>query len=174
MQYPMVRSFLAPLAAAALLSACGGGITIIDDGDFENPFSSGRTGSMAVSSPQDTRFSGVYASDDVLLTEVVRVPAAGDRPEVCAFRFADLRLGNFAVLDGTIRYKPDSTEVVSSFIAINGLQYRLDNSAAVTVRHDTLRIRFDSATLAVPASPTETITVTGFVPIRAQNLPAGC
>jgi hypothetical protein len=63
---------------------------------------------------------------------------------------------------------------VTSFMAINGLEYRLDNSAAVVVNKDAHRIRFVNATLAAPGNPAETITVNGFVPYRMENLPAGC
>ena len=173
MLYPMVRTFLAPLAAATLLTACGGGFVFIDD-DFEHPLSSGRSGTVDVVSPQDTRFSGTYATDDVLLTRTLRfAPRRG--PATCRFRFGGLQLeGRNAFLSGEIRYRVNSSEVVTSFLAINGLEYRLDDSAAVVVNKATNRIRFQAATLANARNPTETITVTGGVPYRAGNLPAGC
>jgi hypothetical protein len=177
MHYPMVRTFLAPLAAAALLSACGGGISvdIVDDGGFEDSFSSGRTGTVTVASPQDERFSGTYTTDDVLLTRVIRVRAVGDLPVTCRFQFAGLKLVDRpAYMDGEIRYRPDSNVVVSSFVAINGLEYRLSDSPAVTVNHDAFRVRFTDATLSVPRNTTETITMTGFIPYRANDLPPGC
>jgi hypothetical protein len=175
MQYPMVRTFLAPLAAASLLVACGGGAVVLIDGEFEDSFSSGRTGTVEVVSPQDTRFSGTYTTNDVLLTGTYRFAAAGTVPATCRFQFADLKLdGRSAFLDGEIRYRVNSTEVETSFLAINGLEYRLDNSAAVVVNKDAHRIRFQNATLANARNPTETITVTGFVPYRGGNLPAGC
>jgi hypothetical protein len=59
-------------------------------------------------------------------------------------------------------------------LAINGLEYRLDDSAAVFVNKDLNRIRFRNATLANARNPSETITVTGFVPYRQQDIPAGC
>lgn len=175
MQYPMVRTFLAPLAAATLLAACGGGVVFIDDDFFEDSFSSGRTGTVDVVSPQDTRFSGTYSTNDVLLTRTYRFAPAGAIPPTCRFRFADLKMaGRNAYLNGEIRYRVNSTEVVTSFLAINGLQYRLDDSTALVVNKDLHRIRFQNATLANARNPTETITVTGFVPYRTENLPRGC
>lgn len=174
MQYPMVRTFLAPLAAATLLAACGGGVVFIDD-DFEDSFSSGRTGSVDVVSPQAPRFSGTYSTSDVLLTRTYRFAPVGAIPPTCRFRFADLKLeGRDAYLSGEIRYRVNSTEVVTSFLAINGLEYRLDDSAAVVVNHDLHRIRFQGATLETKGTPTETITVTGFIPYRMEDLPRGC
>lgn len=176
MPYPMVRTFLAPLAAATVLAACGGGaVVIIDDEFFENSYSSGRVGTVDVVSPQDTRFSGTYATNDVLLTRTYRFAPAGTVPATCRFRFADLKQdGRNAFLNGEIRYRVNSTEVVTSFLAINGLEYRLDDSPAVVVNKTAHRIRFTAATLANARNPTETITVTGSVPYRAENLPAGC
>lgn len=175
MQFPMVRTFLAPLAAAALLAGCGGGGVIIIDDDFEDSFSSGRAGTVDVVSPQDTRFSGTYSNSDVLLTRTYRFAPAGTIPATCRFRFGDLKLeGRNAFLSGEIRYRVNSTEVVTSILDINGLQYRLDDSAAVVVNKNTHRIRFEAATLATEGNPTETITVTGFIPYRIENRPAGC
>ena len=174
MQYPMVRSFLAPLAAAALLAACGGGVVFIDD-DFEDPFASGRAATLDVVSPQDTRFSGTYATSDTRLTRTLRFAPAGTVPATCRFLFAGLQLqGRNAFLDGEIRYRVNSTEVVTTFMAINGLEYRLDDSNAVVVNKTLDRIRFENATLANARNPTETITVTGFVPYRQANIPPGC
>jgi hypothetical protein len=175
MQYPMVRTFLAPLAAATLLVACGGGVVFVDDDFFEDPFASGRTATLDVVSPQDTRFSGTYTTDDTSLTRTRRFAPVGTLPATCRFLFAGLKLeGRNAFLDGEVRYRVNSTEVVTTFMAINGLQYRLDDSAAVVVNKDTDRIRFQNATLANARNPAETITVTGFVPYRQQDIPAGC
>ncbi|MEJ5991569.1 hypothetical protein WG902_16310 [Ramlibacter sp. PS3R-8] len=178
MLYPMVRSFLVPLAAATLLAACGGGevaIFIEDDFGNENSYSSGRVGTVDVVSPQDTRFSGTYTTNDVQLTGTYRFAPAGTIPATCRFRFAGLQLdGRNAFLDGEIRYRVNSTEVVTSFLAINGLAYRLDDSAAVVVNKDLSRIRFQNATLSSRGNPAETITVTGFIPYRSDNLPNGC
>jgi hypothetical protein len=128
-----------------------------------------------VVSPQDTRFSGRYSTDDTLLTNTVRFGPAATIPATCRFRFAGLQLGTRnAFLDGEIRYRVNSTEVVTSLLAINGLEYRLDDSAAVSVNKDLNRIRFRNATLANARNPAETITVTGFVPYRQQDIPAGC
>lgn len=176
MLYPMVRTFLAPLAAATVLAACGGGaVVIIDDDFFEDSYSSGRVGTVDVVSPQDTRFSGTYTTNDVLLTRTYRFGAAGTVPATCRFRFADLKLdGRNAFINGEIRYRVNSTEVETSILAINGLEYRLDDSTAVVVNKDAHRIRFQGATLSTVRTPIETITVTGFVPYRPDNLPAGC
>lgn len=175
MLYPMVRTFLAPLAAATVLAACGGGVVFIDDDFFEDPFASGRTATLDVVSPQDTRFSGTYTTDDTRLTQVRRFEPAGTVPATCRFLFDGLKLqGRNAFIDGEIRYRVNSTEVESTFMSINGLSYRLDDSAAVVVNKNTDRIRFQNATLANARNPTETITVTGFIPYRVENLPAGC
>lgn len=175
MHYPMVRTFLAPLAAATLLVACGGGAVFVIDDDFEDSYSSGRAGSLDVVSPQAPRLSGTYSTDDVLLTRTYRFgPTAAD-PATCRFRFADLKLeGRSAYINGEIRYQVDSTEVERSVLAINGLEYRLDDSAAVVVNKNTHRIRFEAATLSTEGTPAETITVTGFIPYRSDTLPAGC
>ena len=175
MQHPMVRNLLAPLAAAVLLAACGGGGVVFIDDDFDDPSSSGRSGSVAVVSPQDTRFSGTYSSDDVRLSETYRFPATTAMPATCRFRFADLRLeGGNAVMNGEIRYRVNSTEVERSALSINGLEYRLFDSGAVVVNKDANRIRFNGATLSTDATPAETITVTGSIPYRGDNLPSGC
>lgn len=175
MQHPMVRTFLAPLAAATLLAACGGGVVFIDDDFFEDPYASGRVATLEVVSPQDTRFSGTYATDDTRLTRIVRFAPAGTVPATCRFLFDGLQLdGRNAFLSGEIRYRVNSTEVVTSILSINGLSYRLDDSAAVVVNKTLDRVRFENATLANARNPTETITVTGFVPYRQNDIPAGC
>ena len=175
MHYPMVHTLLAPLAAAVLLAACGGGAVVVIDEDFEDSFSSGRTGTVDVVSPQDTRFSGTYSTNDVLLTRTYRFAPVATIPATCRFRFADLKLeGRNAYINGEIRYRVNSTEVVTSILAINGLEYRLNDSAAVVVNKNTHRIRFEAATLSTEGNPTETITVTGFIPYRAGDRPIGC
>ena len=177
MQYPMVRTFLAPLAAATLLAACGGGgVVFIDDDFFDAPYSSGRIGSVDVVSPQAPRLSGTYATNDVLLTRTYRFAPTATRPATCGFQFWNLRLeGRTAVeLRGVIYYRVNSTEVETSILDINGLEYRLNDSAAVFVNKATNRIRFEAATLETRGNPAETITVTGFIPYRTDNLPVGC
>lgn len=175
MQYPMVRTFLAPLAAAALLAACGGGVVFIDDDFFEDPYASGRVATLDVVSPQDTRFSGTYGTDDTRLTRTVRFGPTGTVPATCRFLFDGLQLqGRNAFLSGEIRYRVNSTEVVTTIMSINGLSYRLDDSAAVVVNKTLDRVRFENATLANARNPAETITVTGFVPYRQTDIPTGC
>ena len=126
-------------------------------------------------SPQDTRFSGTYSTDNVRLTHTYRFPATTAMPATCRFRFEGLKLdGRNAFINGEIRYRVNSTEVERSALSINGLEYRLHDSAAVVVNKDANRIRFNAATLSTEATPAETITVTGFIPYRAEDLPVGC
>lgn len=160
------------LAAAVLLSACGGGgDPFYED---EDPSPSSRSGSVAVSSASDVALNGVYASTTVALNEVEKVNPIGGNPETCRFRFDGLRqVGTDRLLNGDIRYIPGTDEVRLTFIGIGGADYALEGTAGASVDRAGNEIDFAGAVLRASNGSGRTVTLTGSVPMR-EGRPEGC
>jgi hypothetical protein len=178
--HAMVRSLFAPALVAGLLAACGGGVSISfgfdDDDDFFDRFDtrpSGRSGSLTVSAATDVRFNGVYSNADVWLSDVLRFSAR--LPETCRFRFARLdQAGTTRSMEGEIRYLAGSGEMRTTFVAIDGVEFRHDGTAAAATDLANNRITYSGAVLNSTQVAGQQITLTGTVPIRGETRPAGC
>lgn len=172
------------LACVALLAACGGGsvsIRIGDDDDehldefaFHPLRSSSKPARVTVAST-DARFHGAYFSNDLRLTDVLRFFRTGSDPETCRYRFAGLQQESGQhVMDGEIRYLPDSNQVRRTVVVINTIEFRLDPTAGVTVDRTNRQVVYNGATLASTQGLGTTVTLTGAIPMRTQTFPEGC
>jgi hypothetical protein len=161
---------LAVLSFAALLSACGGG------GDFQNePHPSGRSGALAVSGAGDAVLNGLYAAADVQLNDVVKFNPIGGDPETCRTHFSGLvQTPGGRMMDGDIRYLPGTNLLRVTFVSINTIEFKMDNSTGGAVDRGNNVITFAGAVLTSTQGSGQTITLTGSVPIRAENKPEGC
>lgn len=164
-----------PVAALALfLTACGGGD---GGGDFQNePRASTRPASATVAGSTDTALNGAYATNDVFLNDVVKVNPIGGDPETCRIRFANLPKTGApqTVMDGDIRYIPGTTETRVTVVSINTIQFRLVGTAGTLVNRANNTITYTNAVLQSPDVPGRSITLSGTIPIRAENKPEGC
>ncbi|HET8747529.1 MAG TPA: hypothetical protein VFM98_18155 [Ramlibacter sp.] len=175
-----VRSFLPPLLAAGLLSACGGGVSfsfVDDDGDdfFDLPFRSGRPAFATVSAASDARLDGRYASDDARLTHVFRFRARGSTPETCRFQFEGLRQpATDAFMSGEIQYLPGTDNLFASFFVVEGREFRVDGNNGVRLDRASNSIVYQGAVLASTQGTGQTITLDGSIPMRNEDKPSGC
>ena len=158
-------------SALALLSACGGG-----GGDFENdPRSSGRSGTLTVSAAGDAALNGAYTSSDVQLNDVEKFNPVGGDPETCRSHFSGLvQTPGGRVMDGEIRYLPGTNLLHVTFVSINTVEFRLQGSTGATVDRAANVVTYTGAVLTSTQGTGHTITLSGTVPIRAENKPEGC
>jgi hypothetical protein len=170
----VMRSTFTPIAVlslVALLSACGGG-----GGDFRNePRASARNGALTVSAGGDANLNGLYTSSDVQLNDVEKFNPIGGEPETCRTHFAALvQTPGGRVMDGELRYLPGTSLLRSTFISINTIEFKMDNSTGASVDRGNNVINFAGAVLTSTQGSGQSITLTGSVPIRAENKPEGC
>lgn len=176
--HSVVRSLLAPALCAALLTACGGGISFsFGDGDDDfadlDPFPSGRSATLTVSQASLPPLEGSYGSTNVMLSDVLLFFATSRDPQTCRFRFDGLlQSPGDRRMDGEVRYLPGTSQLRTTFVFIDGIEYRLDGSAGASVDRDTGRVRYDAAVLRSPGS-TQQVTLTGSLPLRGSR-PSGC
>jgi len=177
----LVRPFLVCLLAASLLAGCGGGVSIgfFDDGDgddfFDGTFRSGRPGFATVSAATEPLLNGTYSSDDTRLSHVFRFRARGDAPETCRLQFDGLRHPDTgAFLFGEIQYLPDSNNLRATFIVIEGREFRVDGNSGATLDRASNSVVYNGAVLASAQGTGRTITLTGSIPMRNEDKPAGC
>lgn len=158
------------LATAVLLSACGGG------GDFENdPRSSGRPASVAITAAGDTQLNGTYTTTDLQLNDVVKFNPVGGDPETCRFHFSSLpQLGTGRLMDGDLRFLPGTNALRVSFISVAAIEFRLDGTANAVVDRVNNVVTFNNAVLTSTQGTGRTITLTGTIPYRGENKPEGC
>lgn len=166
-----LHTTLSALAVAALLSACGGG-----GGDFENePRSSSKTATVTVAAATEPALNGGYSTADVFLNDVVKVNPIGGDPETCRQRFSGLRqAGSTRVMDGDIRYIPGSAVLRSTFVSIDSIEFRLEGTTGGTVDRANNVVTYAGAVLTSTQGTGRTISLTGTVPLRAENKPEGC
>lgn len=153
-----------------LLTACGGG------GDFKNePRASTRPASATVANSVDTSLNGAYAASDVFLNDVEKPPLI-NQPEECRIRFANLpKTGNpQLVMDGDIRYKPGTTELVVAFMSISTIEFSTNGPAGAIVDRANNQINFTNAVFTSTQGTGRTVVLSGTIPIRAENKPQGC
>jgi hypothetical protein len=176
--HSVVRSLLAPALCAVLLAACGGGISLsFGDGDDDfgelDPYPSGRSATLTVSDASHPPLDGTYSSANVMLGDVLRFFATSRDPETCRFRFDDLRQSpGVARMEGEIRYLPGTSTLRTTFLFIDGAEYRLDGSAGASVDRDAGRVRYTGAVLQARDS-LQQLTLDGTVPMRGAR-PSGC
>lgn len=176
------RPLLPALASVVLLAACGGGVGV-GIGDFEDdpfsffrgPVSSTQPGSMTVTEATNIAFNGTYAASNVRLTDVIGFQATASDPATCRYRFHGLQLaGRERVMDGEIRYLPDTSTLRTAILAIDTNEYRVDGSTGVTVDRAGNTVTFNGVRLASTQGFGQAITVSGTVPILDAARPAGC
>lgn len=166
-------SLLALTLCTALLSACGGG----DEGaivEERDPEPSGEPATLTVASADDAALNGVYSTTNINTNNVTKVNPIGADPETCRFKFDGPRqAGTNRVMGGDIRYIPGTNNLQVAFIAINGIEFRLDGSAGAQVDRPNDEIDFAGAVLTSTQGTGDTITLSGSVPMR-PNRPEGC
>lgn len=166
------------LAAAVLLSACGGAVSISlvffdDDAGDLGLRRSGRAASLAVSGAADARIDGNYTTDDTLLSEVQRFLPPGE-PSTCRFRFAGLlQAGGPRDLEGEVRYFPDRNELRGTFVAIDGLQFRMDGGVGVVLDRVANTVNYQGAVLPATAGDPGQVRLTGAIPLPTVRA-SGC
>lgn len=172
-------SIVPGLALAALLSACGGGVSFgdfHDDGDeLRNvPYESNMPGEMTVARAVDVSLNATYRSSGVLLNNVWRFFATGSHPETCRFRFGGLQHPTRnQVLSGEIWYLPKGSAVELATVSINGQEFDVQDTRAVTADPANNRVVFQDAQ-ARSTQSVETITLNGTIPIRPGTRDPGC
>lgn len=174
MNKPSLRVVLPVTALALLLSACGGGG---DGGDFENePRGSLRAASVTVANSVDASLNGGYATSDVFLNDIVKVNPIGGEPETCRMRFANLpKTGNpQLIMDGEIRYKPGTTETTVTTVSISTIEFRLVGPAGANVNRANNVVTYTNAVFESTQGTGRTLTLSGTIPLRAENKPEGC
>jgi hypothetical protein len=161
------------LSLAVLLAACGGD----DEGvivDERDPSSSGRAASVTVPAASNAVLIGTYATTDIFLNNVTKVNPIGGDPETCRFRFDRLTQQVGARnMNGDIRYIPGSTEVRTTFVAIDTVEFRLQGTTGASVDRANNRIVYTNAVLTSTQGTGQTITLSGAIPML-PNRPEGC
>lgn len=175
-----LRLLACSVASAMLLSACGGGSIFIGDFDddddlfFEAPLNSGRSATMTVSGATESQLNGSYSSSDARVSSVLRFSGS---PETCRFLFAGLLQQGVAasrIMDGEIRYVAGTNELATSFIMIDAREFRADGPAGATVDRGSNRVTYGSVVFRSTQNTSQTITVTGSIPLRDESRPSGC
>lgn len=172
-----IHHTLAAVALAAL-SACGGAISIQigdDDDDFhEDPHPSGLAASVAVTGATEAALDGAYASDNVWLGSVAR--SSGGSPSTCRFAFSGLRQqsGGGRLMDGEIRYLAGTSDVDATRVVINGFEFRADATAGATADRGAGEVRYAGVVLRSTQAGGQALTLTGTIPMRREDRPAGC
>jgi hypothetical protein len=169
----LLSSSVLALSTVALLSACGGGGDVFFDNE---PHSSGRSGSVTVTAAGDPNLNGVYSSSDVQLNDVVKFNPIGGDPETCRSRFSGLAQapGAQRLMDGDIRYLPGTTALQVTFVSINTIEFRLQGTQNATVDRANNVVTYAGAVLTSTQGSGQSITMTGTIPLRAENKPEGC
>lgn len=172
------RHATACLALAAVLSACGGGSVSIGEFDGDDPFdfhpprASGLPASVTVSAATDAAFNGNYASTNIWLSPVFRF---GGDPQTCRYRFGALaQAGDQRVLQGEIQYLPGTSQLHRAHAVINGFDFRLEGTSGASVDRANNVVNLNGAVLTGHDGTGGRITLTGALPIRESDKPAGC
>ncbi len=157
---------LVTVAAAALLSACGG--------SNDDPAPTPKNATLTITNASDATLNGVYSTSTLSLTDVEKVNPIGGDPETCRFRFSGLQqAGTNRLMDGDIRYIPGNTEVRVTFIAINSVEFRLQGSTNAAADRTNNEIDYTGATLTSTQGTAQTLGLTGSVPMNSGR-PEGC
>ncbi len=160
------RTRLLPAVALGLiLAGCGGG----SDDPEPTPISA----TLTVTSATNASLNGVYTTDRVSLAAVEKINPVGGEPEVCSFRFSDLRSPSGAMMDGDIRYLPGTNALRVIFVSINGLEFVSRDTTNAAVDRNNNEIDLTGKVLTASTGVASNITVTGSMPMRG-NRPEGC
>ncbi|QHI97556.1 hypothetical protein GT347_05865 [Xylophilus rhododendri] len=158
------------IAAALSLSACGGG-------NDDDPSATDQNALYTVTAATNANLNGVYGSTALGLTGVDRLNPVGSAPEVCSFKFNNVsKVGDSTVTSfGDIRYLPNTNNLYQVFITVGGVEFNSGTTADVTVdRTGTGRILFTNKQLGASSDATQTLRLTGAVPLPASGVPVGC
>ena len=153
-------------ATASLLAACGGGS---DDQPTSSPFNSLITVTSATTANQN----GIYGSTAVGLTDVEKTIELGTQS--CTFAFNNLsKAGDSSIpMSGKVAYLEGANIINRLEVSVNGIVYASGAVDGSTIDRENNAVRFSGKTLASTASDTNTIVVTGSVPMRPGR-PSGC
>ncbi len=166
-----LKSLLPAAAVALVLAGCGGG-----GGDFQNePRGSNRSASVTVANSVDATLNGGYASANVFLNDIEKVAPIGGI-ETCRQRFSTLpKTGNAQmIMDGEIRYKPGTTEMFTTVVSINTIEFNTIGPAGALVDRTNNIVTFNNAIMTSTQGTGRTMVLSGTVPLRAENKPEGC
>ncbi len=156
----------AVLAAAALLSACGGGGDSLDE----------RAASLTVTNASASGLDGTYGDGNINATEVTQVPATGTDPVLCSFGFngAD-RVGGDGTASGTVRYATNADALYRLVLNVRGREFATANGDGddTDVHHSRDYIEIVNKRLTATDGTGDTLRVTGLLTLRG-NRPAGC
>jgi len=168
-----VKPSMLAVGVAVLLAACGGG----DEGVFvedKDPEPTTTDATVVVTGADDSALNGIYTTDGILLNRVTKVNPIGGDPETCRFRFSGPKSATSGrVMGGDIRYRPGTDNLEVAFIAINGVEFRLQGTRGARVDRGDDEIDFTGAELTSTAGTGNTITLTGSIPML-PNRPGGC
>ncbi|NML47307.1 hypothetical protein HHL11_26400 [Ramlibacter sp. G-1-2-2] len=162
--------------AASLLTACGGG----DEGLFvedktPTPSGSPASATIAGATAADAALNGSYATDNLNTNNVTHVEPISGSDNTCRFKFNSLpQVGNpNRMMDGDIRYVPDSTALSTTFISVDAIEFSLQGSAGATVDKANNQVVYTGAVFTSTQGTGRTITLTATIPMRG-NRPGGC
>jgi hypothetical protein len=152
-------------AVATMLAACGGG---------DSPTTTDLSSAVTVSAATDTTLNGVYSTTTTGLSDVQKIHRVG-ADDACEFTFnALVKTGNSTVsMSGTIDYTVDATVLSGLAVGINNVFYSTANGTGTVVDRAANQIRFTAKSLDSDAVDTNTMVVTGSLPMRG-NRPGGC
>ncbi len=152
-------------AAASLLAACGGG------GDEPQP--SDADSLITVTAATVAGQNGFYGSSQVGLSDVEKVFDLGNT--TCVFSFNNLsKFRDGAVtMSGKVAYRDGATTLSRLEVTVNGIVYASGAVDDSLVDRGNNRVSFKGKTLSSTASDTNTLAVTGAIPMRG-NRPSGC
>ncbi|GKS87238.1 hypothetical protein AVMA1855_23820 [Acidovorax sp. SUPP1855] len=154
------------LAAAALLSACGGGSDSLDE----------RAASLTVTNASVSGLDGSYGNGNINASEVTKIAAAGTAPELCSFTFdgAD-RVGGDGTASGTVRYANNADSLYRLVLNVRGREFATASGDGddTDVHHSRDYLEIVNKRLTATDGTGDTLRVTGLLTLRG-NRPAGC
>ena len=159
--------FLSLVAAAALLSACGGG-------NSDDPLPVAMSASLGVSNATQAALNGTYASSNVSLTRVDLTQPVGSAT-VCTFKFSGLQqAGTTRLMSGDLRYLPFSGDLRTTFVTIDGVEWQLTGSSGAFVDRPNNRVTFNNTVLTGANGQNGTIALSGALPMLGNRPEGGC
>ncbi|XAH21642.1 hypothetical protein AAFF27_16640 [Xylophilus sp. GW821-FHT01B05] len=153
-----------PLAAAMLLSGCGGG----DAGE--------QVGFLTITNASVTELNGSYGDGSATVTDVSKIAATGSDPEVCNFKFDNAgQLGGSGVAAGDVRYQPNTDVLYRLNLTVRGRAYSTANGDGddTDIHHSNDNIELDRKKLTATDGSGDTLRVTALLPMHGGR-PTGC
>ena len=158
-----IPALLTCVLAASLLAACGGG-------DSE-PQPSDADSLITVTSATVAGQNGFYGSGQVGLSDVEKVFDVSNT--TCVFSFNNLSKFRDSTITGKVAYREGATNLSRLEVTVNGNVYASGAVDDSIVDRGKNLIIFKGKTLSSTASDTNTLVVTGAIPMRG-NRPSGC